>query len=46
MDNASRQIVNKAWNFAHVQTLPPFSWPPINVLDPLRGVAAELKVQD
>jgi len=32
MDNASRQIVNKAWKFAHVQTLPPFIRPPINAL--------------
>lgn len=46
MSNASQQIVNKDWNFAHVLTMQPFSRPPINALNQLFGVAAVLKFQD
>lgn len=42
MSNASRQIVNKAWNFAHVPAQEIID-DPENTLEQLRGVTAELK---
>lgn len=49
MSNASQQIVNKAWNFAHVLHDAPDALAQEiiddleNALEQLRGVAAELK---
>jgi len=42
MGNASRQIVNKAWNFVHVPAQQIID-DPGNTLEQLRGITAELK---